>query len=117
MCKFFTKSDAFTSTDTGETFKIINRFDCNDKSLNKLFNSSKCKKQYTGQTADHFCSRWNNCKSKSRSFDRGEQFIQEHLYKHFESKNNSVSRDDVSSVLIDKIDGSNRLNQKYVACK
>ena len=31
---------------------------------------NKCKKQYTGETIDHFRGRRNNCRSKSRSFDR-----------------------------------------------
>ena len=68
---------------------------------------NKCKKQYTGQTINHFHRRWNNCKSKCRRFDRGEQCMQEHLYKHFESECHSGFRDDVSAILIDKTDGSN----------
>ena len=55
---------------------------------------------------DNFRSRWNKYKSKSRSFDRREQCMQEHLYKHFESESHSNSRDDVSVILIDKTDGS-----------
>ena len=71
---------------------------------------NKCKKQYTGQTKDQFRNRWNNYKSKSRSSDRGEQCMQEHLYKHFESEHYSGFHDDVSVIIIDKTDktgGSN----------
>ena len=68
---------------------------------------NKCKKQQTGETTDQFRSRWNNYKFKSRSFHRGEQCIQEHLYKHFETERHSGFREDVSVMLIDKIDGSN----------
>ena len=65
------------------------------------------KKQYTGQTTDNFRDRWNNYKSKSKSFKRGEKCMQEHLYKHFESEGHTEFLDDVSVTLIDKVDGSN----------
>ena len=68
---------------------------------------NKCKKQYTGQTTDHLRSRGNNCKSKSRSFDRGEQCMQEHLYKYFESELHSGFPDEFSVILIGKTYGSN----------
>ena len=89
MCKYITETDTFTSTVTGKTFKINHRFDCNDKCLVYFMTCNKCKKQYTGQATDQFCSRWKNYKSKSRSFDRGEQCMQEHLYKHFEGERHS----------------------------
>ena len=106
VCKYIPETDTFTSTIIGETFKINHRFDCNDKYLVYLMIYSKCKKQCTGQTADHFRSRWNNYKSKRRGFDRGEQCMQEHLYKHFESERLSGFRGNVSVILIDKTDGS-----------
>ena len=52
-----TKTDTFTSTATGETFKINHRFDCNEKWLVYLMTCHKGTKQYTGQTTDHFRSR------------------------------------------------------------
>ena len=72
-----------------------------------MLTCNKCKKQYTGQTTDNFCGRWNNYKSKSKSFKRGEKSIQEHLYKHFESEVHTEFLDDVSITLIDKKDGFN----------
>ena len=107
MCKYITETDTFTSTVTGKTFKINHSFDCNGKCLVYLMTCNKCKKQYTGQTRDQFRSRWNNYKSKSRSFDRIEQCMREHLYKHFESEHHSGFRDDVSVLLVDNNDGSN----------
>ena len=59
-----------------------------------------CKNQYTSQTTDHFRSRWNNSTSKSRSFDRGEQCMQERLYKHLKNERHSHLHDDVSVILI-----------------
>ena len=107
VCKHITKTDPFTSTVTGETFKMNHPFDCNDKCVVYLMTCNKCEKQYTGQTTDYVRSRWNNYKSKNRSFDRRKQCMQEHLSKHFESERHSVFRDDVSAMLIDKTDGSN----------
>ena len=107
MCKYITETDTLTSTVTGEAFKIDHLFDCNEKCIVYLMTCSKCKKQYTGQTAVQFRSRWNNYKLKSRSFDRGGQCIQKHLYKHFESEHHSSFCNYVSVILIDKTDGSN----------
>ena len=107
VCKYITETDTFTSSVTGETYKINYRLNCNDKCLVYLLTCNKCKKQYTGQTSDNFRGRWNNYKSKSKSFKRGEKCIQEHLYKHFESEGHTEFLDDVPITLIDKTDGSN----------
>ena len=107
VCKYITNTDTFTSSITGETYKINHRLDCNDKYLLYLLTYSKCKKQYTGQTTGNFRGRWSNYKSKSKSFKRREKFIQEHLYKHFENEGHTEFLDDVSITLIDKTDGSN----------
>ena len=104
MCKYITETVTFTSTVTEDTFKIKNRFDCNDKCLAYLMTRSKCKKQHAGQTTDHIHSRWNNYR---RFFDRGEECMQEHFYKNFERQCHSGFRDDVSVIIIDKTDGSN----------
>ena len=56
----------------------------------QLNTCNKCKKQYTGQTTDNFRGRWNNYKSKSKSFERGEKCMQEHLYKPFESEGHTL---------------------------
>ena len=58
-------------------------------------------------TTENFRGRWNNYKSKSKSLKRGEKCILEHLYKHFESERHIEFLDNVSTILIDKIDGSN----------
>ena len=112
VCKYITETDTFTSTVTGETFKINHRFDCNDKCLVYLMTCNKCKKQCTGQTTDQFCSKWNNYKSKSRSFDRGEQCMQEHLYKHFEGECHSGFCEYVSVILTDETDGSSLIKRE-----
>ena len=77
-----------------------------------LLPSNKCKKQNAGQTTDNFRGRWNNYKSKSKSFKRGEKRIQVHLHKHFESEGHAEFLDDVSITLIDKTDGSNPIKRE-----
>ena len=64
VCKYITETDTFTSSVTGETYKINYRLDCNDKCLVYLLTCNKCKKQYTGQTTDNFRGKWNNYKLK-----------------------------------------------------
>ena len=107
VCKYITETNTFTSSVTGETYKISNRLDCNDKCLAYLLTCNKCKKQYTGEATDNFRGRWNNYKSKSKSFTRGEKCIQEYLYNYFESEGHIEFLDDVSITLIDKTDGFN----------
>ena len=107
VCQYITEADTFTSSVTGETFKINHRFDCNSKCLVYLLTCNECKKQYTGQTTDNFRKRWNNYKSKSRSFDRGEKPMQEKLYRHFLSEGHAGFLHNISVTLIDKTDGSN----------
>ena len=87
------ETDTFSSTVSGEIFKINHKFNCNDKCLVYLATCKICNKQYTGQTTNSFRSRWNNYKSKN-------------LYSHFESEGHNGFLKDVSIVLIDKTDGS-----------
>ena len=118
VCKYITETDTFTSSVTGETYKINHRLDCNDKCLVYSLTCNKCKKQCTGQTTDNFRGRWNNYKSKSKSFKRGEKCMQEHLYKHFESEEHTEFLD-ISIILIDKTDGSNptKRERKITGCE
>ena len=62
-----------------------------------------CTKQYTGQTTDSFRSRWNNYKSKSRTFDKNEKYMQEYIYSNSENEGHNRFLD-VSVTLIDKTD-------------
>ena len=53
---------------------------------------------------DEFKHRWNNYKDNARKFERGEQCMQRHLYKHFNLPDHSGFLNDVSVTLIDKTD-------------
>ena len=63
-CLNVNEADTFTSTTTGETYKINHQFNCNSKCLVYLLTFKVWLKQYAGQTAEEFRLRWNNYKSK-----------------------------------------------------
>ena len=75
-------------------------------SLIYLLTCNCCQKQYVGQTVEIFRNRWNNYKENARKFDRGEHFVQKHLYEHFTLPGHSGFLHDVSVTLIDKTDPS-----------
>ena len=106
VCINVKTTNEFSSSVTGEKFKINHKLNCNDKCLVYLLTCNKCHKQYVGQTTDAFRLRWNNYKSNSRKFDRGENCMQEHLYRHFQSDQHEGFLQDILVTLIDKTDGS-----------
>ena len=54
VSKNIEETDTFTSTVTGESFKIYLHLCCNDKCLIYLLTCKVRKKQYTGKTVDRF---------------------------------------------------------------
>ena len=50
----------FTSTATGDTYIIDNKFNCNDKCLVYFLTCSCYKKLYLRQTVNKFCFKWKN---------------------------------------------------------
>ena len=59
-CHNVKETETFTSTTTGQTFKINHKLNCNDKCLVYLLTFNVCLKQYVGQTVEEFRYRWNN---------------------------------------------------------
>ena len=96
-----------SSTDTGETFIVNQKFDCNARSLVYLLTCCKCKMQYVGQTVDQFYSRWNNYKSDSRKYSRCGSYMQQHLFNHF-----CTSGHTLLIKFIDKTDPSDPLKRE-----
>ena len=70
-----------------------------------------CKKQHVGQTVDEFRFRMNNYKSNYRKHQRGETWMQQHLYEHFCSSNHNCFISDVAVTFIDKTDPSDSLKR------
>ena len=112
ICNNIEETDTFTSTVTGEYFKINHHLRCNDKCLIYLLTCKVCKKQYTGKTVDRFRLRWNNYKESDRKFLRGEEIKQKSLHEHFLSDSESFE-EDVSICLIDKTDPSDPHKREY----
>ena len=104
VCDYVTNT--FTSTVTGESFKINHQLNCDGRCIIYLLPCKQCQKQYTGENTDDFRYRWNNYKSNSRKFDRKESCMQKHLYRQFSSTGHRGFLNDVSVTLIDKMDGS-----------
>ena len=50
VCVNVCETDTFSSTVTGETFKINHKLNCDDKCLIYLFMCECCGKQYVGET-------------------------------------------------------------------
>ena len=48
VCKNVLETDTFTCSNDQTTYKINNKFDCNEKSLVYLITCNKCLKQYVG---------------------------------------------------------------------
>ena len=54
VCDYVTDTDTFTSTVTGESFKINHQLNCDDRSIIYLLTCKQRQKQYTGETTDDF---------------------------------------------------------------
>ena len=102
VCVNIQETDTFTSTTTGESFKINHKLNCDDNCLIYLLTCKCCGKQYVGETTDEFRLRWNNYKSTDRKNTRNEACTQE---QHFKSEGHSGFLGNVSIPLIDKTDG------------
>ena len=59
-CHNVKRTETFTSTTTGKTFKIIHKLNCNDKCLVYLLTRNVCLKKYVWKTVEEFRYRWNN---------------------------------------------------------
>ena len=79
VCIKVNEASTLTSTLTGEIFTINCKFYCNARCL---LTCREYKIQYVGQAVDQFRSRWNNCKSYSKTFSRWGSCMQ-HLFNHF----------------------------------
>ena len=112
VCINVNETSTFTSSATGQTYIINQKFDCNERSLVYLLTCNKCKMEYVGQTIDQFRSRWNHFKSDSRKHGQGATCMQQHLFNHFCTSGYCGSLEDVSFTFIDKTDPSEPLKRE-----
>ena len=113
VCNNIEETDTFSSTVTGESFKINHHLCCNNKCLIYFLTCKVCKKQYTGKSVDRFRLRTNNYKDSDRKFLRGEEIKQKSLHGHFLSDSHQSFEEDVSICLIDKTDPSDSHKRDY----
>ena len=111
-CLNVKETDTFTSTTTGETYKINHQFNCNSKCLVYLLTCKVCLKQYVGQTVEDFRLRWNNYKSNDRKYQKLESCMEQHLFEHFNSKEHHCFLDEISITFIGKTDASEPLKRE-----
>ena len=81
---------------------------CGDKCLIYLVTCQQCNKQYTGETTDLFCNRWNNYKDNVRKFGMKVSCMQEHLYKNFQTEGHKGFLNEGSVTFIDRTDGKDQ---------
>ena len=108
VCVNVCETDTFSSTVTGETFKINHKLNCDNKCLIYLFMCECCGKQYVGETTGEFSFRWNKYKCN----DRNEDCFQEHLFRHFNSGEHAGFLGNVKITIIDKTNGQNPKKRK-----
>ena len=113
VCNSIEEIKTFSSTVTGESYKINHHRSCNDKCLIYLLTCKVCDKQYTGKTVHKFRSRWNNYKDSDRTFLRGEEIKQKFLDEHFLKDGHHSFEKDVSICLIDKTQSSDSHKREY----
>ena len=115
VCKSINITDKFSSLTTKKTHKINHSFDCNDKCLIYLLSCKSCGKQYVGNTADHFRSKWNNLKCDVRKAESGdmENVKQKFLQSHFLQRDHQGFLKDVEVRLIDKTQASDPTKREF----
>ena len=94
---------------------INHSFDCNDKCLIYLFNCKTCGQQYTGKTAYHFRSRWNNYKFEAKNAESGnmENVNQKFLNSQFLQPGHKGFLKNTEVWLIDKMHGSDPAKREF----
>ena len=112
VCNNIVVTRSFSSSKTGETFKINHKLHCNSKCLIYLLTCKVCGIQYVGQTTDKFRYRWNNYKAEGRKAARGEDLMQKFLHAHFLSEGHSGIEEDGQIILIDKTDSAAPLQRE-----
>ena len=74
VCLNIQKTERFTTTTTGERFKINHKLKCEDNRLIYLLTCKCCGKQYVGETTDEFRLRRSNDKSNDRKNARNDNY-------------------------------------------
>ena len=98
VCRIMINSDTFSCRDKSRTFNLRKGiFNCNSSDVVYLLTCNTCEKQYVGSTITRFRERYNNYKSKFRTYYRkrsngtlgqGKAIEQSGLFEHFAEHGN-----------------------------
>ena len=113
VCSNIESADLFSSTVTGETFKINHYFNCDSKCLVYLITCRTCKLQYTGHTCNAFRRRWNNYRCWARKAERDEECKQKCLHENFLQDDHYGFLNDVQVTLMGKTQVSDLTKREY----
>lgn len=98
------ETDTFTSTTTGDSFKINYKLKYDDNCLIYILKCKCGSKHYLGENPDEFCLKWNTYKINDTKNAWNEPCMQKHLFEHFKSQDHSGFLGNVLVTLIDKAD-------------
>ena len=107
------KGDKFVCHVTGKEYRINSRFDCDSSGVVYLLSRKVCGMQYVGITFTPFPTRFNNYKSCSRRFDKGELANQADFFRHFLEVGHHGFLKDVTFQVVDKLFGDSRVKEGY----
>ena len=86
VCLNIKETDTFTSTTSGESFRMNRKLNCDDNCLTYFLTFKCCGKQYLVETTNEFRLGWNNYKINNRKNARNEACMLERLLEHFKSE-------------------------------
>ena len=114
VCNYLVVGDIFSSHNTGTSYTVNHRFDCNSKNVVYLISCKICGLQYVGSTATKFRLRFNNHKRRLRAHSKmaaANKNKDDTIYKHFHSDEHRGLRD-IEVHLIDKVNAKDNLLAK-----
>ena len=113
LCRFMSEGNSFRSNVSGSEFKISSRYTCDSSGVVYLLGCKVCGKQYVGSTFTSFRVRFNNYKSASRRYSKGEVVTQADFFRHFTEANHHGFMEDVSFQIIDRVFGESRHREGF----
>ena len=111
--RFMSEGNSFRSNVSGSEFKISSRYTCDSSGVVYLLGCKVCGKQYVGSTFTSFRVRFNNYKSASRRYSKGEVVTQADFFRHFTEGNHHGFMEDVSFQIIDRVFGESRHREGF----
>ena len=116
VCNYISTTDRFTTKTSGETFKIKDGpLNCDSDKVLYLLKCNVCDEEapYVGKSYTKFRLRFNNYKSKHRSFRKGnnKQVPQKRFHSHY-SQHDHDGIDNWSFTLIEQCDTHEQLKQR-----